>query len=135
MSDGALDRLEASAQSLPEAFLAFLEKRELRVLRARSTGVFVDFAELSHVAPASDCEWVRASGRARLYSYAVYRRQYHKDFPAPYNVAAVVLEEGPFLIATVAAEPQQLAIDMPLTAAFDAAGRLIFKPSNETGTR
>lgn len=132
MSSEAADRTHLSP-SLQEIFTAFLEKRELRVMRARSTGAFVDFAELGRVSPG-DGEWVATSGRARLYSYAVYRRQYHKDFPPPYNVAAVILEEGPFLIATVDAEPQQLAIDMPLIAAFDEAGRLIFKPVTETGT-
>jgi uncharacterized OB-fold protein len=64
----------------------------------------------------------------------VYRRQYHPDFPVPYNVAAVVLEEGPLLISTIVSEQREFSIDMPLMAAFDTAGRLIFKPTTERGT-
>ena len=133
MSRAPADTVQAAPQSLPAAFLAFLETRELRVFRDRASGAFIDFAALDQVASASDGEWVRASGRARLYSYVVYRRQYHPDFPPPYNVAAVMLEEGPVLISTVLAEPQQLALDMPLTAGFDQTGRLIFKPTPQTG--
>ena len=99
-----------------------------------SSGKFVDFAEMSRVRSASDCDWVLASGRASLFSYVVYRRQYHPDFPVPYNVAAVVLEEGPLLISTIVSEQWEFLIDMPLMAAFDTAGRLIFKPTTERGT-
>ena len=123
------------AQPLPDAFLAFLRERELRVFRARPTGEFVDFAALGSVASAADGEWIRASGRARLYSWVVYRRQYHAGFPPPYTVAAVVLEEGPLLISTIPGDPQDFALDMPLTAAFDETGRLIFKPTPLPGTR
>lgn len=122
------DSAQTSVQSATDVFLAFLAKRDLRVARLRSSGKFIDFAELNRVRSPDDCEWVRASGRARLFSYVVYHRQYHPDFPVPYNVAAVVLEEGPLLISTIAAEHQALLVDMPLTAAFDDAGRLIFRP-------
>ena len=130
------DRAPPEAQSLPDAFLAFLQQRELRVFRAWSTGErsSISPAALSSVASAADGEWVRASGRAQLYSWAVYRRQYHADFPPPYTVAAVVLEEGPLLISTIPGDAQHLALDMPLTAAFDETGRLIFKPTPLPGT-
>jgi hypothetical protein len=122
------------AGSLTGMFLEFLAKQELRVARLRSSGKFVDFAELSRVSSPGDCDWVLASGRASLFSYVVYRRQYHPDFPVPYNVAAVVLEEGPLLISTIVSEQWEFLIDMPLMAAFDTAGRLIFKPTTERGT-
>jgi hypothetical protein len=122
------------ADSLTGTFLAFLAKQELRIARLRSSGKFVDVAQLSRVRSPGDCDWVLASGRGSLYSYVVYRRQYHPDFPVPYNVAAVVLEEGPLLISTIVAEQREFLIDMPLMAAFDTTGRLIFKPTTERGT-
>jgi hypothetical protein len=128
------DGTATPADSLPATFLAFLAKRELRIARLRASGKFVDFAEMSRVRSASDCDWVLASGRASLFSYVVYRRQYHPDFPVPYNVAAVVLEEGPLLISTIVSERREFSIDMPLMAAFDTTGRLIFKPTTERGT-
>jgi uncharacterized OB-fold protein len=128
------DGTATSAEPLTATFLAFLAKRELRIARLRSSGQFVDFAQLCHVRSPGDCDWVAASGRASLFSYAIYRRQYHPDFPVPYTVAAVVLEEGPLLISTIVSEQQQFSIDMPLMAAFDTTGRLIFKPTTERGT-
>jgi uncharacterized OB-fold protein len=118
-----------AARPLVAAFFSFLEKREFRILLDRTSGQFIDFAELCRCPADGDWDWVKASGHATLYSYAVYRRQYQEDFPPPYNVAAVVLKEGPFLIATVAADAQRLAVDMPLLASFDQTGRLIFMPS------
>jgi uncharacterized OB-fold protein len=112
------------------AFCGHLAQRELRIARCRKSGLILDFPELARAGRTTkDIAWIPASGRARLYSFVVYRRQYHPDFVPPYNVAAVVLEEGPLLISTVIAEPEQLVINMPLTAAFDAADRLVFQPS------
>jgi hypothetical protein len=128
------DGAAISAETPAGTFLAFLAKRELRVARLRASGKFIDFAQLSRVRSASDCDWVLASGRASLFSYVVYHRQYHADFPVPYNVAAVVLEEGPLLISTIASERGEFSIDMPLIAAFDTSGRLIFKPTTERET-
>lgn len=116
--------------SWSNAFLGYLGQRELRVARCRASGLIFDFAELNVARlDASAIEWIQASGRARLFSYVIYRRQYHPDFPPPYNVAAVALEEGPLLISTVIAEPDQLAINMSLKASFDAGGRLVFEPN------
>lgn len=113
-----------------KTFLGYLSQRELRVARCRASGLILDFSELNEARlRVSDIEWILASGRARLFSFVIYRRQYHPDFPPPYNVAAVVLEEGPHLISKVIVEPQFLAIDMPLKAMFDAGGRLVFEPN------
>lgn len=127
---GLDNRDEPRDVSWSTAFLRYLAQRELRVARCRASGLILDFSELNEARlRVSDIEWIPASGRARLFSFVVYRRQYHPDFPPPYNVAAVVLEEGPHLISTVLAEPQLLAIDMPLIATFDAGGRLVFGPN------
>lgn len=92
----------------------------------------IDFAALNRLASDTEVEWVRASGQARLASFVVYRRQYHPDFPPPYNVAMVTLAEGPDLISTVTAELAALKIGMPLEANFDSAGRLVFAPLRTT---
>jgi len=60
------------------------------------------------------------SGRARLWSWTVMRRQYFKDFPPPYLVALVELEEGPMITTTlVQALPETLRCDLPLVVAFE----------------
>lgn len=130
-----IDTLDITAPTTApwhDLFQAYLARRELRIPRCRRTGRVLDFLELGQVnLEARELEWIDASGRARLFSFVVYRRQYHPDFVPPYNVAAITLEEGPLLISTVMAEPENIAVDMPLEATFDLNGRLVFVP---TGT-
>ena len=71
-------------------------------------------------------EWVRASGRARLYSYVIN----HMAAPGwqgetPYVIAVVQLEEGPRMMSNlvgIAADPAALVLDMPLEVTFEARG-------------
>jgi uncharacterized protein len=83
-----------------------------------------------HQPPARNChncwseklEWVNASGRARLYSYIVYRRAFSPDFAeqVPYNVCLVELAEGLRIITTVPrAAGETLKIGEDLAAAFE----------------
>jgi uncharacterized OB-fold protein len=68
----------------------------------------------------TDVEFRAVSGRAKLWSWIVMHRQYLEDFPPPYVVAFVELEEGPMLMSAltnVAAEA--LRCDLPLQAVFD----------------
>ena len=112
------------------AFLAFLAKGELRIAHDRRTGAVIDFCDINRLGDgAARIEWVPCGGKARLVSFTVYHRQYHPDFVPPYNVALVAFEEGPHLVATVIAEPERLSIGMPLTASFEASGRLVFLPA------
>lgn len=63
-----------------------------------------------------------ASGRARLWSWIVMHRRYLPEFPPPYVVAFVELEEGPMLMSTiVGARPEELRCDLPLLAVFEPA--------------
>lgn len=63
----------------------------------------------------------RASGRGTLWSWVVMHRQYFRDFPPPYVVAYVRLEEGPMVVSTmVAGWEGTLRCDLPVTAVFEA---------------
>ena len=69
-----------------------------------------------------DIDTVTASGRARLWSWVVMHRQYFKEFPPPYIVAFVELEEGPMLMTTiVGASAGELTCDAALEAVFEPA--------------
>jgi len=60
------------------------------------------------------------SGRARLWSWTVICRQYFKDFPPPYVVALVELEEGQMITTTIVqAHPETLRCDQPLVVVFE----------------
>jgi uncharacterized OB-fold protein len=45
--------------------------------------------------------WTPASGRAEIVSWAVFHRQYLPAYPAPYNVIAVQLAEGPLMVSNL----------------------------------
>lgn len=84
-------------------------------------------------------EWVRASGRATLYSYVIN----HLPTPGfeaevPYPIAVVELDEGPRMMTTVVdvePTPEALQLDMPLEVTFEQRGELtlpVFRPAKET---
>lgn len=52
-----------------------------------------------------DCEWKPVSGEGELQSWIVFHRPYLPEYPAPYNVVAVRLAEGPMMISNLTAEP------------------------------
>jgi uncharacterized OB-fold protein len=67
-------------------------------------------------------EWVQASGRAHLYTYAVIYQPAHPAFTpdVPYAFATVQLVEGVMMPSTIVeCKVEDLRVDMPLTAVFD----------------
>lgn len=52
---------------------------------------------------SQDAEWTAASGRGKVFSYAVYHRPFHPAFKErlPYVVAIVALEEGPHILSNI----------------------------------
>ena len=85
---------------------------------------------------SDEVEWMRASGRARLYSYVINQRPapgFAGD--APYAIAVVELEEGPRMmtnIVGVANTPENLVLDMPLRVTFERRGEVslpMFEPA------
>ena len=64
-----------------------------------------------------DTEWVVASGKGKVYTFAVYRQAYHEAFrdDIPYITAIVELQEGPHLLTNiVGCNPEQVECDMPV---------------------
>lgn len=112
-----------------DAFHGYIANQELRLPYLAGSLAPLDL-NAAPVACSSEIAWVPASGLAELYSFVIYRQQYFEDRVAPYNVAWVSLVEGPMLISTVIVEQlSDLKISMPLTAAFDERGVLVFMPS------
>ena len=82
-------------------------------------------------------EWVKASGRGRLYSYVIS----HMAAPGwegevPYVIAVVQLDEGPRMLSNLVgmpADPAALVLDTPLQVVFEARGNMmlpLFKPAD-----
>ncbi|MFG1701457.1 Zn-ribbon domain-containing OB-fold protein [Nonomuraea sp. NPDC049309] len=81
-------------------------------------------------------EWVRASGRATLYSYVIN----HRPAPgfedeAPYAIAVVELEEGVRMMTNIVGvpnDPEHLELDMELQVVFERRGDVtvpLFEPA------
>ena len=74
---------------------------------------------------SKDTTWIRASGRATLYTYSIVHRAAHPGFAdeVPYVAAMVELEEGPRLPTNVVGvdepTPEKLPIGMPLEVTFE----------------
>lgn len=73
---------------------------------------------------STEWQWVKASGRGRVWSWIVMHQRYFKAFEADlrYNVAFIELDEGPRLMSTlVDVAPDQIRCDMPVTVTFEDA--------------
>jgi uncharacterized OB-fold protein len=120
---------DANVQSLrpvpvpDEASAPFFEgaaRGELMLQRCGSCGAFMWPVKPRCVECFSgDVEWAPAGGRAVLYSFAVVHQRY-PGFDEPYVIATVETPEGVrFNTSIVGAEPDELAIGMPLEVVFD----------------
>ncbi len=113
---------------------------ELRIQRCRA-------CERHYFYPRPNCprcggdqvEWVRASGRATLYSYVIN----HRPAPgfadeAPYAIAVVELEEGVRMMTNIVGVenvPDKLPLDMELRVVFEQRGDVhvpLFEPAGGT---
>jgi uncharacterized OB-fold protein len=54
---------------------------------------------------SSDLTWQLLSGRGHILSWVVFHRTYLDAYPAPYNVIAVRLMEGPTMISNLESTP------------------------------
>lgn len=70
--------------------------------------------------------WVKASGKAALWSWNVFHKAYLPGFDPPYLTALVQLEEGPVIVSALpGADPARLRLGQPLKLAF-AEGLPVF---------
>ena len=80
---------------------------------------------------ATEVTWQPASGRATLFSFAIFHRAYHPAWEkkVPYNVSMVELAEGPIVMSNVVGiDNARLKIGMPLSVDFEALDETMFKP-------
>ena len=71
---------------------------------------------------SDSAEWIKASGRGSVYTYAVFHQAYHPGFEneLPYITAVIALEEGPhFMSNIVDCKPEDIGCDMPVEVVWD----------------
>jgi uncharacterized OB-fold protein len=109
---------------------------ELWIQRCVTTGNFFFYPRMfSPFVTGGAVEWVRASGRATLYSYnIVHRPAPGFEARAPYALAVVELAEGPRMMTNIVGienTPENLILDMPLRVAFEKRAEMtlpVFEP-------
>jgi uncharacterized OB-fold protein len=102
MTDPARPLPKPAPESRP--FWESCRKHELRLQRCgRCNAYRFPPGVLCPECWSTDCEWVRVSGRGKVYSFVVYHRAYHPAFATelPYLVAVVELDEGPRLTTNI----------------------------------
>lgn len=108
--------------ALTEPFWQGLRRREVRIQRCGECRRYVFYPRaLCPYCLSEKLEWVRASGKGRVYSYTVVRRAMHPAFQAevPYVFAIIELEEGVRLPSNVInCRPEDLRVDMPVKAVY-----------------
>ncbi len=69
----------------------------------------------------TEWQWKAAGGQAELISWVVYHVAYHPAFKdkVPYNVAIVVLEEGPRLMTNILDDSDHLSIGAKVSLSVD----------------
>ena len=104
-------------------FWDFCKKHELRMQGCSHCG-YIRYPP-SIVCPkchSMEAEWVKLSGRGKVFSFATYHYVYDRAFAndIPYAVASIELEEGPRMMSNViGVKPEDIRPDMPVEVHFE----------------
>ncbi len=111
--------------SVNAEYLAGAKRHELVIQRCKSCSKYVFYPRA--ICPwclslSDSLEWVKVSGRGRVYSYSVVTQAANPAFrdDVPYITAIVELDEGPHMMTNIVDCPiEDCKIDMPVTVVFD----------------
>jgi len=69
---------------------------------------------------SSNLEWVKVSGKGKIYSYTIVYEYPPPSFKTPYIIALVELEEGVRMLSNIVdCNPEDVKIDMPVEVTFE----------------
>jgi uncharacterized OB-fold protein len=104
-----------------ESFWAAAREHRLALPRCGACGTWLHPQSPGCPCGASDAEWVPASGRASLVSFAVVRRAPHTVLAdtVPYTLLLVALAEGPQMVSSLAGGHHSLSVGQQLQVWFD----------------
>ena len=77
---------------------------------------------------STEVQWVPVTGRAKLFSWAIFHRKYLPAYPPPHNIIVVQLDEGPLMVSNlVDAMPADgcIGAELELVYAEDSAGSVL----------
>ncbi|TET74616.1 MAG: Zn-ribbon domain-containing OB-fold protein [Dehalococcoidia bacterium] len=98
------------------------KQHELSLQRCQDCGHLRLPSPICQKCLSMNSEWVKVSGRGKVYTWVVIHQRYHPGFveELPYNVTLVELEEGPKLITNiVGCNNEDLRIGMEVEVVFE----------------
>ena len=117
-------KLTPVAQPESDCYWEGARNGELWLQRDTKTGSYQFYPRaINTISPGAPMEWVQASGRGTLFTFAIVHAPPHPTFAEdiPYITAIVELEEGPKVPARIVGidpEPENLKIGMALQAVY-----------------
>ena len=70
-------------------------------------------------------EWRPIKGTGEILSWVIFHRKYFDDYPAPYNVVAVRLDEGPIVVTNLVGDtPEGDWIGRPVEVVYEVHGEI-----------
>ncbi len=104
-------------------FWEYMKQHEFRVQRCKECGkLFYPPSEYCLHCLGHDTEWVKLSGKGKVFSFAIVRRAGMPAFAAeiPYVVAIIETEEGVrYNSNVIGCDPEKVYIDMPVEVVFE----------------
>ena len=105
---------------------------ELRLQRCRGCGTIRHHPRpMCPNCTSLEYEWMRASGRGTVYTFTIVHGPTLPVFQAgaPYNVAVIQLDEGPYLVSNVIDCPvDQLCIGLRVVVSFEDVSEVLTLP-------
>ena len=78
------------------------EHRRIHLQRCAGCGAFrYPPGPVCHACLSPAFAWEAVAGTGEILSYVIFHRQYLPAYPAPYNVIAVRLDEGPIMMSNL----------------------------------
>ena len=99
------------------------KKHELRMQKCNQCGyIRYPVGMLCPKCQSAEAEWVKLSGKGKVFSFVIFRQAYDKVWSddIPYAVGSIELEEGPRMMSNIiSCKLDEIKIDMPVEVAFE----------------
>ncbi len=99
------------------------KRHELMMQRCKDCGqVYFPPAVCCSRCASLKVEWVKLSGKGKVYSWNLFHQVFHPGFAAdiPYACVVVELDEGPRMVSSlVDCQPEEIQIDMTVEVVFE----------------
>ena len=108
--------------SVDKPFWEAAKRHELLAYRCLNCGAYYSVVIECVKCSAPHMEWVKVSGKGKVYTYTVYHQLYNPVWKEeiPYNAAWVQMDEGPLILTNIAGiKNEDLRVGLPVEVIYD----------------